>query len=122
MTGTPKNPLSANIAAEAALTEDMRNVIAAALPGLPPYLQIVYGNKWVESRFNAFMNSRLTVFLIETDYVPAFLASPYEIALYLFMMDLCIIRENTEKVRDEELKKILHIFRPSPMLRIKGLV
>lgn len=109
-------------AGEPALTEDMRNVIAAAVPGLPPHLQIVYGNKWVESRFNPFMSSRLTVFLIETDYVPAFLASPYEVSLYLFMMDLCIIRENTEKVKDEELKKILHIFRPSPMLRIKGLI
>ena len=109
-------------AAEPALTDDMRNVIAAALPGLPPHLQIVYGNKWVESRFNPFLMSRVSVFLIETDYVPAFLASPPEVALYLFMMDLCIIRENYKKVRDDELKKLLHIFRPSPMLRIKGLV
>lgn len=109
-------------AAEPALTDDMRNVIAAAMPGLPPHLQIVYGSKWVESRFNAFMSSRLSVFLIETDYVPAFLGTPLEIALYLFMMDLCIIRENSPKVKDDELKKLLHIFRPSPMLRIKGLI
>ena len=109
-------------AGEPAISEDERNIIAAALPGLPPELSIVYGSKWVEGRFNAFMNTRLSVFLVETDYVPAFLASPFEVCLYLFMMDYCIIKENHSKVKDEDLKGFLHIFRPSPMLRIKGLI
>ena len=107
---------------ESALTEDMRNIVAAALPELPPRLRIVYGNKWVNGRFNAFMNTRLSLFLIETDYVPAFLATPFEVCLYLFMMDYCIIKENYKKVKDDDLRQFLHIFRPSPMLKIKGLV
>ena len=107
---------------ETALTEDMRNIVAAALPELPPRLRIVYGNKWVNGRFNAFMNTRLSLFLIETDYVPAFLATPFEVCLYLFMMDYCIIKENYKKVKDDDLWQFLHIFRPSPMLKIKGLV
>ena len=92
------------------------------LPELPPRLRIVYGNKWVNGRFNAFMNTRLSLFLIETDYVPAFLATPFEVCLYLFMMDYCIIKENYKKVKDDDLRQFLHIFRPSPMLKIKGLV
>lgn len=107
---------------ESALTEKDKNIIAAALPGLPPRLRIVYGNKWVDGRFNPFMNTRLSLFLIETDYVPAFLASPFEVCLYLFMMDYCIIKENYSKVKDEDLKQFLHIFRPSPMLKIKGIL
>lgn len=107
---------------ETELTENMRNIIAAALPELPPRLRIVYGNKWVKSRFNAFMNTRLSLFIIGTDYVPAFLASPFEVCLYLFMMDYCIIKENYSKVEDKELQKFLHIFRPSPMLKIKGIL
>lgn len=107
---------------ETALTEENRNIIAAALPELPPRLRIVYGNKWVNSRFNPFMNTRLSLFLIETDYVPAFLATPFEVCLYLFMMDYCIIKENYSKVKDEDLRQFLHIFRPSPMLKIKGLL
>lgn len=107
---------------ESALKEDSKNIIAAALPELPPRLRIVYGNKWVNSRFNVFMNTRLSLFLIETDYVPAFLATPFEVCLYLFMMDYCIIKENYSKVEDKELRKFLHIFRPSPMLKIKGIL
>ena len=107
---------------ESALTEENKNIIAAALPELPPRLRIVYGNKWVNSRFNVFMNTRLSLFLIETDYVPAFLATPFEVCLYLFMMDYCIIKENYSKVEDKELRKFLHIFRPSPMLKIKGIL
>jgi hypothetical protein len=37
-------------------------------------------------------------------------------------MDSCIIREDYQKVKDEELKPLLHIFQPSPMLKIKGLL
>ena len=105
---------------ESSITD--KNIIAAALPELPPRLRIVYGNKWVNSRFNVFMNTRLSLFLIETDYVPAFLATPFEVCLYLFMMDYCIIKENYSKVEDKELRKFLHIFRPSPMLKIKGIL
>lgn len=107
---------------ESALSEKERNIIAAALPELPPRLRVVYGNKWVDSRFHVLMNTRLSLFLIETDYVPAFLASPFEVCLYLFMMDYCIIKENYSKVKDEDLRQFLHIFRPSPMLKIKGIL
>ena len=37
-------------------------------------------------------------------------------------MDYCIIKEDYQKVKDEELKPLLHIFKPSPMLKIKGLL
>ena len=37
-------------------------------------------------------------------------------------MDYCIIKENYRTVKDEDLRGFLHIFRPSPMLRIKGLL
>ncbi len=109
-------------AAEPALTDDLKNVIACALPGLPPELAVVYGNKWVNARFTRLKRSSLNLFLLNTDYVPAFLGSPTEVALYLFMMDCCILKENCGKVKDEELRPLLHIFRPSPMLVIKGLV
>lgn len=109
-------------APEPMLNEENRNIIAAAMPELPARLQIVYGNKWVDGRFNAFLKSRLSVFLINTDYVPAFLATPFELCLYFFLMDYCIIKENYTKVKDEELKQFLHIFKTSPMLKIKGLL
>lgn len=109
-------------AAEPALTEAKRNIVAAAMPELPPKLHIVYGNKWVDGRFNAFLNTRLPVFVIETEYVPAFLATPFEVCLYLFLMDQCIIRSNYAKVKDEDLKQYLHIFKGSSMLKIKGLM
>jgi hypothetical protein len=107
---------------ESALTDDMKNIVAAALPELPPRLRVVYGNKWVNGRFNPFLTTKLSLFLIETDYVPAFLGSPFEVCLYLFMMDYCIIKENYSKVKDDDLKQFLHIFRPSPMLKIKGIL
>ena len=47
---------------------------------------------------------------------------PFEICLYLFLMDICIIREDYQQVKDEELRNLLHLFRPSPMLKIKGLL
>ena len=60
--------------------------------------------------------------MIETEYVPAFLATPFEVCLYLFLMDQCIIRSNYAKVKDEDLKQYLHIFKGSSMLKIKGLM
>ena len=38
------------------------------------------------------------------------------------MMDYCIIKENYKKVKGDDLWQFLHIFRPSPMLKIKGLL
>ncbi|MBQ2961286.1 MAG: hypothetical protein IJE09_08705 [Oscillospiraceae bacterium] len=108
-------------AEEPALGEHNRNIIVCAMPGLPPTLQVVYGNKFVKTRFNPLRTATLGCFLIGTDYVPAFLASPMEVAVYLFMMDLCIIKENYRKVKDKDLKRLLHALRVSPMLRIKGL-
>lgn len=108
-------------AEESALSDKMRNIIACALPGNPPALEIVYGNKWVDTRFNPLRRHYLDLFLVTTDYVPAFLGSPLEAAVYLFLMDCCIIKENLGKAKDEDIKPLLHIMRPSPMLRIRGL-
>lgn len=108
-------------APEPALTEEIKNIFACALPGIPPTLRIVYGNKWVNSRFHALRKRSLHLFLIQTDFVPAFLSDLFELCLYLFLMDCCIIKENYTKVKDSELQQFLHVFRPSPMLKIKGL-
>lgn len=108
-------------APESALEENMRNVIACALPCTTLAMQIVYGNKWVEKRFNKLRRNTVDIFLIGTDYVPAFLGNALEVALYLFLMDYCIIKTNLGKAKDEDIKNLLHIMRPSPMLRIKGL-
>lgn len=108
-------------APEAALDEQIRNVVACALPHMPLAMTVVYGNKWVETRFNPLRRNTLDIFFIGTDYVPAFLATPFEVALYLFLMDYCIIKTNLGKAKDEDIEKLLHIMRPSPMLRIKGL-
>ena len=107
---------------ETALPETDRNIMACAMPGQPPELHIVYGNKWIEKRLSPLLQRSLPLFLIQTDYVPAFLGSPFEICLYLFLMDICIIREDYQQVKDEELRNLLHLFRPSPMLKIKGLL
>ena len=109
-------------APESALTEDIRNVIACGLPQIPHKMEVIYGNKWVNSRFNILRRNSLDFFLVGTDWVPALLATPLEIALYLFFMDCCIIKTDVGKLPDDELRKYLHIFRPSPMLKIKGLV
>lgn len=108
---------------EPALTDKMKNIIACALPGLPnPTLQVVYGNKWVNKRFNPFRMASLQLYLLSTDYVPAFLGSSTEVALYLFLMDCCIIKLNYQHVADKDLQPLLHIFRPSPMLAIKKII
>ena len=107
---------------ETSLKESDRNIMACAMPGLPPELHIVYGNKWIGKRLSPLLQSSLPLFLIQTDFVPAFLATPFEVCLYLFLMDTCIIREDYQKVKDEDLRSLLHIFKPSPMLKIKGLL
>ena len=83
---------------------------------------MVYGNKWVEKTISPLRRSSVALFLIRTPFVPAFLLSPFEVCLYLFLMDCCIIQEDWQKVKDADLKPLLHIFQPSPMLRIKGLL
>ena len=107
---------------ESALEERDRNILAAAFPGIPAELYVVYGNKWVDKKISPLSRSSVALFLIRTPFVPAFLLSPFEICLYLFLMDCCILREDYGKVRDEELKPLLHLFQPSPMLKIKGLL
>lgn len=107
---------------ETSLPESDRNIMACAMPGLPPEVHIVYGNKWIEKRLSPILQNSLPLFLIQTDYVPAFLASPFEICLYLFLMDYCIIKSDYQKVKDKDLRGFLHIFKPNPMLKIKGLL
>ena len=107
---------------EPTLRESDKNIMAAAFPGLPPELYVVYGNKWVDKQLSPFHRSSVSLFLIQTAFLPAFLATPFEVCLYLFLMDYCIIKEDYQKVKDEELKPLLHIFQPSPMLKIKGLL
>ncbi len=109
-------------AEEPALTEDMRNIVACAFPSSTPDLRIVFGNKWIRQKFNPFLTRRLSLYLIRTDYVPAFLADSFEVCVYLFLMDYCIIKEDCKKVKDKDLRNLLHIFRPSPMLRVKRLL
>ena len=53
-------------AAEPALNDENRNIIAAAMPELPARLQIVYGNKWVDGRFNAFLSPRFSRHLLKS--------------------------------------------------------
>jgi len=43
------------------------------------------------------------------------------VALYLFWMDVCIMMENRVKLKDKDLQPLLHIFRETSMLTIKGL-
>lgn len=109
-------------AEEPALDENMKNIVAAAFPGIPVGMEIVYGSKWVEKRFTRLRPHSLDCFLIGTDYVPAFLGSAAEVALYLFLMDYCIIKTNLGKAKDEDIRPLLHIMRKSPMLQIKGLM
>ena len=107
---------------EPALEEKDRNIFAAALPGFPPELMIVYGNKWVNRRFNPFLQRSISLYWIQTDYVPAFLPNSFELCLYLFLMDYCIIKEDHGTVKDADFSRILHIFRPSPMLQVRKLL
>ena len=54
---------------ESALEEKDRNILAAAFPGLPPELYIVYGNKWVDRVVNPLRRSSVALFLIRTAFV-----------------------------------------------------
>lgn len=107
---------------ETGLKKEERNIIACAVPGLPSSLEVVYGNKWVNDKFTALKKRSISLYLTETDYTGAFLLSPFEVCLYYFMMDYCIIKSDYSKVEDSSLKWFLHILRPSPILTIKGLI
>ena len=107
---------------EAMLNEKDRNIFACTFPSDTPMLRIVYGNRWLKEKFNPFLQRSLSLFLIGTDYVPAFLADPFELCLYLYLMDCSILKEDSVKVKDKDLKGLLHIFRPSPMLLVKGFM
>jgi hypothetical protein len=96
-------------------------VLVCSLPGFPPPLQAVYGNRNVERSFRGLGKRKLLTFLIPAEFTPAFLCTSFEVCLYLFWMDCCILKENQEKLSDADIQPLLHIFRPSSMLTIRGL-
>ena len=106
---------------EPTVSPDGKEIFVASLPGFPPPLRVVYGNRRVEGRFTGLKKRKLPIFLIQADFVPAFLGDSFEAALYLFWMDVCIMMENRVKLKDKDLQPLLHIFRESSMLTIKGL-
>ncbi len=106
---------------EPTVSDDGREIFAASLPGLPPELRVVYGNRRVEGQFTGFRKRKLPIYLIQAEFTPAFLGDSFQVALYLFWMDVCIFSENRIKLRDKDLKPLLHIFRDSSMLTVKGL-
>ena len=107
---------------EPELEKGSKAVFACAVPSVPVEMRVISGNSCVENQINPFAKRKVSLYRIPTDYVPAFLASPFEVCLYLFLMDYCILKEDAGKVKDEEMKPLLHIFRPSPMLKIKGII
>lgn len=107
---------------EPEIPEGSKLVFACAVPSVPVEMRVIYGNSCVENQVNPFMRKKISLLRIPTDYIPAFLATPFEICLYLFFMDYCILKEDAGKVKDEEMKPLLHIFRPSPMLALKKLL
>lgn len=109
-------------AEEPAVPERGKEIFVCALPGSPPPLRVVYGNRRVEGGFTGLRKNRLPFYLVQTDFVPAFLCDSFEVCAYLFWMDCCIIGENCVKVGEKDLKPLLHIFRPSSMLTVKGLL
>ena len=108
-------------APEPVVAEGSTEIFVCSLPGFPPPLQVVYGSKYVEHSFCGLWKRKLPVFLIPAEFTPAFLGDSFEVCLYLFWMDCCIIMENHAKVSDKRLKPLLHIFRDSSMLTVKKL-
>ncbi|MCI8650700.1 MAG: hypothetical protein HFG20_11360 [Anaerotruncus sp.] len=108
-------------APELCIPEKGKEIFVCTLPGLPPILQTVYGNKRVENRFHGLLGrNKLEVFFIGTEFTPAFLCGSFEMCVYLFWIDCCILQENYGKLKDDELKGLLHIFRSNSMLTLKG--
>ncbi|MEG2678981.1 MAG: hypothetical protein RR949_03510 [Oscillospiraceae bacterium] len=108
-------------AVEPLVPEEGKEILVCSLPGFPPPLQTVYGNRRVEGNFHGFKNRKLSIFLVRPELTPAFLCSSFEVCAYLFWMDCCIMMENRPKLKDKDLQPLLHIFRPSSMLKLKGL-
>lgn len=109
-------------APEPAVPPQGKEIFAAPLPGLPPSLRVVYGNARVEQNFHGFRNRTLSVYLVQAEFVPAFLCNTFEMCAYLFWMDCCILSANRIKVRDKDLKPLLHIFRESSVLTLNHLL
>ena len=108
-------------APEPVVPEEGKEILVCALPGFPPPLRVVYGNRHVDKSFYGFKARKLSIHLIRAEHVPAFLCSSFEVCVYLFWMDCCIMMENRPKLKDKDLKPLLHIFRPSSMLTVKEL-
>lgn len=108
-------------AAEPELGDRGQEILVCSLPGTPPPLRVIAGNRRVESSFTGFKKRKLPICLVQAEFTPAFLADSFEVALYLFWMDVCILMENRVKLKDKDLQPLLHVFRPSSMLTIKGL-
>ena len=110
-------------ASEPEVPEEGGEIIVCSLPGFPPLLQVVYGNCRVDSGFHGFLKpNRLNVLLIQAEFTPAFLGSAFEVCLYLFWMDCCILIENQPKLKPDRLRPLLHIFRRPSMLTLKELL
>ncbi|MFR1051658.1 MAG: hypothetical protein ACLSE7_08010 [Lachnospirales bacterium] len=106
---------------EPELPDAGKELLVCSLPGFPPPLRVVSGNRLVDGSFTGFKKRKLPICLIQAEFTPAFLGDSFEAALYLFWMDVCIMMENRVKLKDKDLQPLLHIFRASSMLTIKGL-
>lgn len=72
-------------ASEPEVPEGGREIIVCSLPGFPPVLQAVCGNRRVEGGFHGFLKpNKLNDLLIQAEFTPAFLGSAFEI-------DCCIL-------------------------------
>ncbi len=98
-----------------------KELLVVSLPGVPPPLRLVYGAHRVEHCLTGWKKNKLPIYLVQAEFTPAFLTDSFQAALYLFWMDVCILSENRLKLKEADLKPLLHIFRPSSMLTVKGL-
>lgn len=108
---------------EPTVPETGDEIFVCSLPGFPPPLQVIYGNQRVEKNFHGILGrNKLNIQLIRAEFTPAFLCSAFEVCLYLFWMDCCIMMENQPKIKADRLRPLLHIFRRPSMLTLKGLL
>ena len=105
--------------------------VGKVLPFMKPYRKIVFTmifcgllSSGVDILLPQYQRYALNHFIAKETLstLPVFLGSPVEVCLYLFLMDCCIIKLNYKHVLDKDLQPLLHIFRPSPMLQIKGII
>ncbi|BAK98346.1 hypothetical protein OBV_11480 [Oscillibacter valericigenes Sjm18-20] len=110
-------------ALEPGVPEEGKEIIVCSLPGFPPPLRVVYGNRRVAGGFHGFLKpNKLNILLIQPEFTPAFFGSAFEVCLYLFWMDCCILMENQPKLKPDGLRLLLHIFRRPSMLTLKELL